>query len=927
MNLTSLQIAIDPTSAQDGAGKVRAALKSIGDEAAKAQASVTQSVSKQASATTEAVSKAARQQVSIERGAAAELAAIQRQKQQAFFSALEAQTTRQSQADANQRAAAQEQARQQAAARQHARQAQQEAQAAATAHRATAQGLGNMRTSVMQLLTQLSIVSPAMNRVMLAITGIGAAATLASVSILALGAGLATLGGMVAVVTALALAWKGLKQAAQDETIERRLATVVGGFREASERMDELRSLQRDAPLFPLEDLAKANEALHDLSNGALAGEDSMRMIANAALQTQKPIEDIAVGIGRFHRALTGDGDIREYVNELIRLRIISTETGREMLRMRDSGASPAAIWRLAKESLDRYNGAIEHYGSTFESTLARLRVTWGQLLSELGKPLLEPAKLALDALQRQVEGMIPTMQTIGRLATDALRTGDWTSLWDYVAAKFELAMKTAGNNFVTWIGATLATQWKKSIDDTMTQIKELPGHATDIITGGGTGGSSGGNLFNLGRSGSVTTTGGVNRGDLAPLPTNDGVAGIVQSDNPLFDTNALLEKIAGYEAASTAEAYAAAYENAWNEIAGGAGIPGAAPQGELIEPKEVRRATAVHSSSPTTVRTDETVMREFFAEMRVLTSGLQSGHVSSREFATRSAKMKDSAVNELGDPSRWKSALGEWRVAQEEKARISEETQRRIQSGEASMTESIMGGMTQMVDSWGNASQQIANAAGQITQSIANNMSQAISDWATGAKSAKEAFKDMAVGILKDIARIITQLLVELAVQYAVNAARGYFNGGSVGNAAGEAQYAANSVPVAQPVAYATGGGVTGGRGGIDDIPAYLTRGEYVLNRSAASYYGRDTLDSMNARQIARFASGGSVASSTPRSSQSSSGVSVTVNVDARSEGQGGGTKADDAKRAAALAKQIEASVVQILVREKRQEGVLRKR
>lgn len=76
----------------------------------------------------------------------------------------------------------------------------------------------------------------------------------------------------------------------------------------------------------------------------------------------------------------------------------------------------------------------------------------------------------------------------------------------------------------------------------------------------------------------------------------------------------------------------------------------------------------------------------------------------------------------------------------------------------------------------------------------------------------------------------------------------------------AAEQRTKANSV---NRFGYATGGLVFGGGGGVDDIPAYLSRGEFVMSRSAVNAIGANNLANAN-----RFASGGSVGGATPSAS-----------------------------------------------------------
>jgi len=62
------------------------------------------------------------------------------------------------------------------------------------------------------------------------------------------------------------------------------------------------------------------------------------------------------------------------------------------------------------------------------------------------------------------------------------------------------------------------------------------------------------------------------------------------------------------------------------------------------------------------------------------------------------------------------------------------------------------------------------------------------------------------------------------------------------------------------EPVKKARGGKIFGGKPTGDSVPAYLERGEYVLNRKAVSAIGPSNLDAMNFGMYPRFQSGGQV-------------------------------------------------------------------
>ena len=56
----------------------------------------------------------------------------------------------------------------------------------------------------------------------------------------------------------------------------------------------------------------------------------------------------------------------------------------------------------------------------------------------------------------------------------------------------------------------------------------------------------------------------------------------------------------------------------------------------------------------------------------------------------------------------------------------------------------------------------------------------------------------------------------------------------------------------------YSSGGIVQGGSGIKDDVPAYLSRGEYVIRKKTVNEYGKDFFDSLNSAKVVAANSGG---------------------------------------------------------------------
>lgn len=145
---------------------------------------------------------------------------------------------------------------------------------------------------------------------------------------------------------------------------------------------------------------------------------------------------------------------------------------------------------------------------------------------------------------------------------------------------------------------------------------------------------------------------------------------------------------------------------------------------------------------------------------------------------------------------------------------------------------ESLTGGFGSVFAGLRKDMDQLADVGKNLADTLQSSLSGAFGDFITGAKTAKQAFRDFTVGVLADASRA----LASKAVQNLLGSFLGSF-----GTPAG-----------------ATGGEFSGGAfrfasGGT--VPALLTGGEYYISPKAAKSIGYDTL-----RQINRYAEGGMV-------------------------------------------------------------------
>jgi TP901 family phage tail tape measure protein len=152
---------------------------------------------------------------------------------------------------------------------------------------------------------------------------------------------------------------------------------------------------------------------------------------------------------------------------------------------------------------------------------------------------------------------------------------------------------------------------------------------------------------------------------------------------------------------------------------------------------------------------------------------------------------------------------------------------------------------------------QDLNTSAVSVAQNIQESFSNAFQSFASGTVSAGDAFKNFAIQILQQIQQISTQISTKLFMGAIFNQFQGAMGGGSggLGSLLGFSQGGLVKK-------YASGGYVTGGSGMTDDVPAALSKGEYVLNqravRSIQQNYGSGFLHSLNSGSVRGMADGG---------------------------------------------------------------------
>lgn len=129
-----------------------------------------------------------------------------------------------------------------------------------------------------------------------------------------------------------------------------------------------------------------------------------------------------------------------------------------------------------------------------------------------------------------------------------------------------------------------------------------------------------------------------------------------------------------------------------------------------------------------------------------------------------------------------------------------------------------------------------LEHGAIELGQTMKSAFKDAFMSFATGAKGAKDALKDFGFNILNKIIERTSGMAIDNLFSVLGASAQ------NIGSAIFSSKKATGGI-----VGYSTGGKVSGGSGFRDDVPAMLSKGEYVISSRAASAIGYDNLNKIN--------------------------------------------------------------------------------
>jgi hypothetical protein len=281
----------------------------------------------------------------------------------------------------------------------------------------------------------------------------------------------ASVGGLVSLGAAIQ---QSVKFNAELEQQGVAFKTLLGNAEAASRRMAELAKFAAQTP-FELPEIVQASKVLQSLTNGALASGEGLRLVGDAAAATGRPLEEAAMWIGRLYAGLQSGTPVGEATVRLLEMGLISGTTARRLNELAESGEGAGQAMTILRDTFGRLGGAMADQSQTFSGLLSTLKDTFNMALADIGKPLFDSLKNALEAAIPAVEEFAKDASASLAVIFEAYENGQITELIGLtIEAGFEVGTNAAIKileGIFTFLGS--ADMWAVVGNGLLTTINE----------------------------------------------------------------------------------------------------------------------------------------------------------------------------------------------------------------------------------------------------------------------------------------------------------------------------------------------------------------------------------------------------------------------------------------------------------------------
>lgn len=211
-----------------------------------------------------------------------------------------------------------------------------------------------------------------------------------------------------------AFAQMGMEASKSFETLTTRFKPLLLGLESAKKRMEDLAKFAASTP-FQLPGIAEANRTLQSLTKGALATEEGMTLVGDAASVAGVSIEEMSTTIGRLYDGLQSGRPVGEVASRLQELGVISGTTRNQLESMQAAGRAGSDVWKVAAQDIARAQGAMKDLSATLGGLQSNLDDSKEAFQRAFSDNYLEGEKAMVKATADAYERLAPIVGEVGK--------------------------------------------------------------------------------------------------------------------------------------------------------------------------------------------------------------------------------------------------------------------------------------------------------------------------------------------------------------------------------------------------------------------------------------------------------------------------------------------------------------------------------
>lgn len=176
------------------------------------------------------------------------------------------------------------------------------------------------------------------------------------------------------------------------ETATLQFQTLLGDAGKAREHVQGLFRFAAETP-FETGPIIEASRLLLTFGGAALATEENLRLVGDAAAATSQGINDVAFWVGRAYSMIQAGKPFGEAAMRLQEMGVLSASARARLEDLQASGASAAEVWAAMREELSRFNGAMRLQAGTWAGLTSTIKDNLSLLSATAFRPLFDLLK------------------------------------------------------------------------------------------------------------------------------------------------------------------------------------------------------------------------------------------------------------------------------------------------------------------------------------------------------------------------------------------------------------------------------------------------------------------------------------------------------------------------------------------------------